>query len=77
MRDLDEIAIERAVTGGDRVHLHPTEREEAVRRLNARGLVDTQIAERLHVALRTVRRIRKRCGIPPAVRPGQNRKAPA
>lgn len=53
----DEIAIERAMAG-DRVHLTPTERTEAVRRLTDRGLSLSQAAERLGTTKRSVSRHR-------------------
>lgn len=56
-RPLDEIAVERALHG-DRVHLRPVERVEAVRRLTAAGLSAAQIADRLNVTKRSVQRIR-------------------
>lgn len=54
---LDETAIHRALHGDD-VQLTPAERVEAVRILNARGLSDAQVAARLHLADRSVVRIR-------------------
>lgn len=68
MTDLDDIAIERAVAG-DPVHLRPVERVEVVRRLTRLRLTTPQIAERLHIAPRTVARIRQRAGITAAGRP--------
>lgn len=57
VEDLDDIAVERAMTG-DRVALTGAERDEVVRRLTARGLPVRQIAERLHTTPRTVTRLR-------------------
>jgi hypothetical protein len=45
---IDEIAVERAMDG-DHVTLTRAERDEAVRRLTARGLSVRQIAERLRI----------------------------
>jgi DNA-binding CsgD family transcriptional regulator len=62
--NLDEINIELAMTGAN-VFLTPDEREEAVARLNAAGLNDHAIADRLHVDARTALRIRhERLGLP-------------
>lgn len=55
---LDDIAIERAMRG-DRVHIRPAERAEAVRRLTAYGLSAAEIADRLGVTDRSVSRHRK------------------
>ncbi len=56
--DVDEIAVERAMTS-DRVRLRPNERDEAIRRLTARGMSLRQIAARAGVSPRTVGRRRR------------------
>jgi hypothetical protein len=63
---IDEMAVELAC-GGDIVRLSTTERREAVTRLAAVKLSDGQIAERLHIADRTVLRIRQELGIAASV----------
>lgn len=62
---VDDVAVERAASG-EAVTLSTAEREEAVRRLNHRGLNDKQIATRLRISDRSVLRIRQRCDIPAA-----------
>ena len=52
---IDEVAVLRA-TWGDRVELNATERTEAVRVMNARGMSAAQIARMLNVTRRTVER---------------------
>jgi DNA-binding CsgD family transcriptional regulator len=59
---IDEIAVERAVSG-ERVCLSAAERAEAIRLLHGRGLSAQQIAERLHVTARTVQRYRVVLGV--------------
>jgi hypothetical protein len=59
---IDEMAIVLAIAG-DQVRLSPLERREAIRRLTDARLSDGVIAERLHVADRTVWRIRQELGI--------------
>lgn len=54
---MDEIAVQRAMRG-HRVHLTPSERAEAVRRLTAQGRSAAEIAGRLGVAQRSVVRHR-------------------
>lgn len=56
-QDLDEIAIELAM-GGERVKLTAAERREAIARLHAARFSDRIVAERLHIAQRTVLRAR-------------------
>jgi hypothetical protein len=56
-KSVDDVAIERAMAG-DRVHLRPVERAEAVRRMTASGLSAAEIAVRLGVSDRTVDRWR-------------------
>ncbi len=58
----DEVAIQRAMAG-DPVPLLAHERETAIRKLSAQGLFDREVAKRLHIADRTVWRIRQREGI--------------
>jgi len=59
--DIDEIAIDRAVNGPgiDYEQLSPAERDEALRRLTARGLSLREIAEQLRTTPRTVSRWRE------------------
>ncbi len=54
---IDEIAIERAISG-ERLHLTMLERREAVARLTRRGLSARRIAELLHTTSRTIARQR-------------------
>ena len=63
---LDEIAIEEAMLGRP-VKLRHGERREVVRRLNALKLNDQEIATRMHIADRTVLRIRQELGLAAAV----------
>lgn len=46
------------------VPLYMEEREEAVRKLHARGLNDVQISKQTNMSARTVLRIRQRLGLP-------------
>jgi DNA-binding NarL/FixJ family response regulator len=55
---VDWVVIERLVAGTP-VQSNPAERRAAVARLVRQGLSEQQIAERLHVAQRTVARLRK------------------
>jgi DNA-binding NarL/FixJ family response regulator len=57
-REVDPIAVEVACTGRRRLRLTPSERRAAVARLTRFGLSTRVIAERLHVAERTVQRHR-------------------
>jgi transcriptional regulator with XRE-family HTH domain len=63
---IDDTAVELAMTGAQ-VHLTTLERIEAVRRLNARCLSDTEIAALLHINDRSVLRIRGGHQIPAAM----------
>ncbi len=54
---LDEVAVERAMTG-ERLPLTTTERHEAVARLTRQGLSARRIAELLHTTSRTITRLR-------------------
>lgn len=63
---IDEMAVELAVSG-EKVRLTGAERREAITRLCAVKLSDGQIAERLHIADRTVLRIRQGLDIPASV----------
>lgn len=54
--ELDEQAIEWAVAGALRSMLPRREREEAIRRMVARGMATWLIAEHAHVSPRTVAR---------------------
>lgn len=60
---VDDARVALAVDGV-RVELTTREREEVVRVLNARGLLDTAIAQQIGVAANTVLRIRQRLGLP-------------
>lgn len=57
--DLDEIAIERAITGDPRVRLTHAEQIEVVRRMSERGRSIRTIAELLSTSKRTVSRHRR------------------
>lgn len=59
---VDEMAVELACMG-ERVRISPPERREAVARLVAVKLSDHDIAERLHVNVRTALRIRQELGL--------------
>lgn len=61
--DVDEIAIHRAISGGD-VELGKAERIEVIRRLAGDGWPDSRIAEQLKVTTRTVLRYRTDNDIP-------------
>lgn len=67
---IDEIAVQRAVNGDLPEHLTQAEREEAVRRLNARGLNDRQVGERLGVQQAWAGKVRRRLGLPSVGTPG-------
>lgn len=63
---VDEIAVDRAVAGEPPDRLTVAEREEAVRRLHARGWSDRRIAARVGLEFpATVAKIRLRLGLPP------------
>ncbi len=55
--DIDDVAVERAMTG-ERVPLNAAEQAEAARRLTAQGVSLREIAARLHTSIRTVSRRR-------------------
>jgi DNA-binding CsgD family transcriptional regulator len=59
-RDLDEIAIERAITGDTHVRLTHAEQIEVVHRMSERGRSIRTIAEMLSTSTRTVSRHRRR-----------------
>lgn len=61
-QDLDEIAVERALTG-QRVKLNPAERAAAVTRLHRQRWSDNRIATALHVSIPTVRITRQQLGL--------------
>jgi hypothetical protein len=63
---IDDVLVELAMSG-DQVRLSILERREAVRRLNAAKLNDHAIAERLHINVRSVLRIRQELGLAAAV----------
>lgn len=52
---IDQVLIDRAL-GGERVQLSITERREAVRQAQQRGLSYTETADRLHIGVRMVER---------------------
>lgn len=58
-KPIDEIAVGRAMRG-DAVALTPDERTEAVRRLKAQGFSLRETSERLHIAKRSVERIKRK-----------------
>ena len=62
--DVDEVAVERRISGDATVELNYLERREAVRQLAPKGLSDAQIAERIGITDNGVQRIRERQGIP-------------
>lgn len=66
MGGIDEVLVQLAVAG-DLVRLSPAERREAITRLHGARLNDGVVAERLHVAVRTVWRIRQEMGLAAAV----------
>jgi hypothetical protein len=68
-REVDPVAVERAVAGRPPEYLTIAERAEAVRQLAGWGHSDPAIARRIGVAAYTVLRIRAREGIPPGVPP--------
>lgn len=63
---VDHVLVELAIAG-DHVRLSVLERREAVTRLNAAKLSDSVIAERLHINVRTVLRVRQELGLAAAV----------
>lgn len=65
--DIDEVAVERASRGW-RVQLTDDERVEVVRRMNAAGIYDPEIAQVVGRDRESVLRIRHRHNIP-AVKP--------
>lgn len=64
LREVDEIAVERAISGDRPEHLTTGEREEIVRRLHRLRMTDQQIAEYLDVGDTAVWTIRQRLGLP-------------
>lgn len=64
---IDHVAVHLASEGNRTIVLRPAERDEAIRRLVTQCLSDEQIATRLGITSRTVLRIRKECGIAPAI----------
>ena len=59
---VDEVAVELAISG-ERVRLSHAERREAIRQTHASRWSDARIAEQLHLADRTVFRIRQELGL--------------
>ena len=76
LREIDEIAVERAIRGDKPERLTVGEREEVVRRLHRLKMTDGRIAEHLDVTTNAVQMIRNRLGLP-AVAPGRPRKVAA
>lgn len=62
--DVDPVQVELAVSGQPRPDFNIRERRIATRILHARGLSDSEIADRLGCADRTVLRNRKLLGLP-------------
>lgn len=60
--EIDDVAVDLALSG-ERVRLSILERREAVRRAHAERWSDNLTAERLHLAARTVLRIRQELGL--------------
>ena len=60
---LDPSKVERAC-GGERLKLTPAEKDEAIRRLNAAGLNDRKISERIGLSARRVQSRRSSMGLP-------------
>jgi transcriptional regulator with XRE-family HTH domain len=73
--EVDSIAVELACAG-EIVRLTRTERRAAVTQLQAEGMSDNAIADRLHLAARSVLRIRQELGLPAAVDAGGNHLLP-
>lgn len=73
--EVDQVAVDLACAG-ERVRITHLERRIAVAQLQAEGLSDPAIAERLHLAPRSVLRIRQELGLAAAVDAGGNRAAP-
>ncbi len=69
-RPYDDVLVQAVVAGQLAENPYPADAEEIVRRLVARKFSDGQIAFRLGRTKRTVERIRRRLGIPAALRPG-------
>lgn len=67
-RDVDEVAVARAVAGDPPGHLTIAERELVVRALHARHLPDSHIAACLDVGANGVRGIRLRLDLPAVTR---------
>ena len=57
--EIDEVAVDRAVSGDRAVTLNPAELQAAFQQLNARGLPARRIAETLGVSPRTIIRWRR------------------
>ena len=61
---VDEVAVERAMSGDRPVYMTAPERLEVIRRLAAKALPDSVIAARLHVTTNNVQHLRQKNGIP-------------
>jgi hypothetical protein len=59
---VDEVAVAEAMAGR-RINLTRAEWDEAVRRLLAAGMSDTEVGDRLHVVDRTILRWRQQHGV--------------
>lgn len=64
--EFDWVQVERVINGGPPTGLSRSERDEVIRRLNAAGLSDPQVAQRVAITPRTVLRVRNRLDIPAA-----------
>jgi ParB family chromosome partitioning protein len=63
-REVDEVAVQRGVSGDKSVRLNVAEKREAVRVLHARGLSDGDIAQTIGHTPRQVHRIRQELDLP-------------
>jgi len=58
--EVDEVAVQRLISGQPPAHTTRAERQLAVRQLLTHRMTNREIAERLHLAQRTVERLRAR-----------------
>lgn len=68
-RDVDDVAVLRAVQGDRPARMTPAEREAAVRRLHAQRMTDRLIGEQIGLGASGVWTIRQRLGLPPNATP--------
>ncbi len=59
--EVDEVAVQRLIAGQRPAFTTRAERQQAVQYLLQKRLTNRTIAERLHISLRTVERLRARC----------------